>query len=256
MDAEAVKYNEVSTGLLARRGGHRNFVPLSRSFLQERRAGGGAASLSSFVKARRKRALNLYLLCHAFASTEPYDVALSARTWALALGLEPTPSSRVFVSGTFSWLEKNNLVRTQRDGQARRVWLLDESGSGAPYVHDAGDEKARLDYFKLPYVFWFEGWDARLDLSAIAVLLIALSLPSTFSLPQERGGEWYGVSRDTIRRGIRTLHSEKLLSIRSIVTTAPQSPTGRTEQRRYKLAGPFARPNRLPRRRPPAKSAQ
>lgn len=238
----------VTQGLLTRHGGRRDFVPLSRAFLQTRRAGGGPGPLSWFVKARRKRALDLYLFSHALASVEPYDVALSARAWAVALGLPDTPSSRVFISGSWTWLEQHRLVRTQRDGRLRRVWLLDESGSGRPYTHETKDKDKKLDYFKLPHSFWLEGWNERLDLPAIAVLLIALSLPSAFILPQERGGEWYGLSRDTIRRGVGTLRHRELLSMRSTLKAAPLSPTGATEQRRYTLTGSFARQKRLARR--------
>jgi hypothetical protein len=238
VDAEAGTV-AVVRALFATRGGRRDFVPIARSFLQRRQAGGGAAPLSWFVKARRGRALDLYLLAHALASTDPYDVALSARKWAVALGLPDTLSSRVFISATWTWLEDHALIRTERDGRMRRVWLLSESGSGEPYRH--GGSHRQLDYFKLPYAYWIDGWSEQLDLPATAVLLIALSLPSTFVLPQHRGAEWYGLSRDTLRRGLRTLSSHGLLATQVTLRAAPRSPTGATEQRRYKLTGPFAR---------------
>jgi hypothetical protein len=166
-------------------------------------------------------------------------VALSAKAWSLALGLPDTPSSRVFISASWTWLEQHKLIRTERDGRMRRVWLLAETGSGEPYRH--GRSHRHLDYFKLPYLFWLDGWHERLDLPATAVLLIALSLPSTFVLPQERGAEWYGMSRDTIRRGLATLTGNELIATRTTLRATRQSPTGATEQRHYKLIGPFAR---------------
>jgi hypothetical protein len=234
--------------LLTARGGRRDFVPIARSFLQQRQAGGGPGPLSWFVKARRQRALDLYLLVHALASTYPYDIALPARSWALALGLPDTHSSRVFISNSWTWLEHHKLIRTERDGRLRRIYLLDESGSGDPYRHASGSK--RLDYFKLSYTFWLEDWHTRLDLPATSVLLIALSLSTTFILPQERSGEWYGLSRDTVRRGLGILVGLELLSMHATFKAAPRSPTGATEQRRYTLTGPFARQQLKPGRRP------
>lgn len=239
----------MAASLLMSRGGRRTFVPVARSFLQERKRGGGAAPLSWFVKTKRRRALDLYLLAHALASTEPYDVALPANTWALAIGLPDTASSRVSISTSFTWLEQRKLVRSERDGRERRLWLLSESGSGRPYRH--GMVGGGLDYFKLPYAFWNDDWSSQLDLPAIAVLLISLSLPESFSMPQERGGQWYGVSRDTMRRGLATLVDIGLLTSKATYRASARSPTGLIEQRRYTLTGPFAR-QALPKGRAPA----
>jgi hypothetical protein len=251
--AEQSDANAMVQSMLTNRGGRRDFVPVARCFVQQRQVGGGAGPLSWFVKVRRERALDLYLLTHALASTPPYDVALPARSWARALGLPDTPSARVFISSSWTWLEQNRLVRTQRDGRLRRVWLLDESASGEPYQHSTGYKQ--LDYFKLPYAFWSEGWTETLDLPAKAALLIALSLSRTFTLPQVRGGEWYGLSRDTIRRGLRGLVDHGLLSMRVTLRAAPLSPTGSIEQRRYTLVGAFAQEQRRTGRRPPEKSS-
>lgn len=234
----------VATALLASRGGRRAFVPIARGFLQRRGAErrGGPGPLSWFVSAHRERALKLYLFAHALASTDPYDVALPARTWADALGLPETPSGRVSISESWSWIERHRLVRTERDGRLRRVWLLDDSGTGEAYAHAGGG--ARADYFKLPFAYWTEAWDRRLDLPATAVLLIALSLRRTFILPQRQGGDWYGISRDTVRRGIGGLVKHELLTVRGSWRKAPGSPTGATEDRRYSLTGAFAAPLR------------
>ncbi len=253
--ADELTGNPVAKMLLTERGGRRDFVPLARAFLQMRRRGGGAGPLSWFVKARRRRALELYLLAHAVASVEPYDVALPARVWALALGLPDTASSRVFVSSSWTWLEQHGLLRTERDGRLRRVWLLEETGSGAPYAHGSAAKRERLDYFKLPHAFWLEGWNERLSLPAIAVLLIALSLPNTFSLPHERAGEWYGLSRDTIRRGVAELRRHELLAMRATWKATPLSPTGAAEDRRYTLTGSFAAQKRRARRIVPTAEA-
>ncbi len=240
--------NAVATSLLMERSRRRNFVPLARGFLQQRRPGGGAAPLSWFVTAHRHRALQLYLLAHGLASVEPYDVGMPSRVWAAALGLPDTNSSRVSISDSWSWLERHRLVRTARDGRLRRAWLLDDTGSGAPYAHGS-DATAKPDYFKLPHAFWLDGWDVRLDLPATSVLLIALSLRQSFSLPHERGGEWYGISRDTVRRGVGQLREHDLLTMRTTWKAAAGSPTGAAEERRYTLTGPFAAERRRAQRR-------
>jgi hypothetical protein len=241
--ADELTGNLVAAMLLAERGGRRDFVPIARGFLQRRTPGGGAGPLSWFVKSHRDRALELYLMAHALASVDPYDVAMSSRAWAAAIGLPDTPSSRVSISNSWSWLEKHRLIRTKRDGRLRRIWLLDDAGSGASYGHGSASAK-RSDYFKLPHAFWLEGWNERLGLPATAVLLIGLSLRQTFSLPHERGGEWYGISRDTIRRGVGQLLEHQLLNMRVVLRATMRSPTGATEERRYTLAGSFAAKNR------------
>jgi hypothetical protein len=154
--------------------------------------------------------------------------------------MNDTPSSRVFISNTWNWLEQQRLIRSERDKYLRRVFLLNDAATGGPYEH-AADATSRLDYFKLSHRYWLDGWNQRLELPGTAVLLIALSLPKTFMLPQERGASWYGVSRDTIRRGLRELLTHNLLDVRSTFKKAPLSPTGAAEERRYTLQEPFTR---------------
>lgn len=230
---------DVIKRLIDARRGRREFVPIRRSFVQDRRAGGGPAPLSTFVTGRRRRALNLYLLVHSLASTEPWDVALRSWAWALALGMPDTPASRASISRTTTWLDANGLTRSKRDGTLRRIYLLDESGSGSPYTHPARTRSP--DYFKLPYAYWTEQWHNRLTLPGTAVLLIGLSLGTSFVLPLENGSRWYGISRDSLRRGIRELVDLELMSYRTRFKRAPNAPTGATEERRYSLQGPFAR---------------
>jgi hypothetical protein len=232
---------ELLRALLHSRGGRRNFVPIARGFVQQRQKGGGAGPLAAFVEARRHRALQLWLLAHALASSSPWDVALPSRIWAAALGVPDTASARVSISQNWSWLDRQQLTRSERDGALRRVYLLEESGTGTAYTHDS--DSRRFDYFKLPHDYWLDGWSTRLSLRATAVLLIALSLPRTFALPQEHGARWYGISRDTIRRGLGELLTAELLTYRVTFRAAPLSPIGAIEQRRYELRSPFRRPS-------------
>jgi hypothetical protein len=231
---------EVLRRLLLGRGSRRTFVPISRAFLQVPRPKGGAGPLAHFVTARRKRALDLYLLIHAVASSPPHDVVLPARVWAQAIGLEPSRSASVQVSTNLSWLESQRLIETSRAGRFRRIVLLSDDGGGLPYRHPAWDPPGeRSGYLKLSYDYWLERWHTSLDLAATAVLLIALSLPDRFLLPQTHAAEWYGVSRDTIQRGLQSLRDFGLLTYAPVSKIAPSAPTGITVDRLYSLTGPL-----------------
>ena len=215
-------------------------MPLRRSFVQKRQSGGGAGPLAKFVRARRGLALDLYLLGRAVASHEPFDVALHSQVWARALGLAESESSRVTVSTNWSWLEQQRLIETvpREGGRLRAIRFLREDGSGEPYSHPGSD---RGDYFKLPYAYWEAYYPGRLALPAKALLLIALSLGEVFQLPQDRGARWYGLSRDTVARGLSTLLNLGLLEVRVEHRREPLSPSGFTQERHYALRPPFGR---------------
>jgi hypothetical protein len=193
------------------------------------------------VRHRRTRALDLYLLAHAVSSAPPYDVAFPAAVWGRALGLSELSSADALVSKSWSWLEEQGLIRSERDGRLRRITLLQEDGSRRPYRHpgEQGAER-RGHYFKLPYAYWRGNFPNRISLPAKAVLLIALSLREGFLLPTERGEEWYGLSRDSVRRGLRELRLLSLLDMREVRKPAPLLAQGWTLERRYSLRPPFA----------------
>jgi hypothetical protein len=98
----------------------------------------------------------------------------------------------------------------------------------------------REKYFKLPFAFWLRGYDERLNLAGKTVLLIALSLPKRFILPGSQVKRWYGISEDTLERGLDQLSREELLRRRREFKKAPLAPAGYTEQWRYSLLPPFA----------------
>ena len=119
-----------------------------------------------------------------------------------------------------------------------------EDASGVQYVHPS---RAREAYFKLPYAYWLDGWNVKLDLPAKAMLLIAMSLEDGFVLPVEKAKQWYGISADTAARGLKTLADEELLTSRGVRKKAPLAPLGFSYDRRYTLGSPFG--PRGPRRR-------
>lgn len=219
--------------LLDRSG--RDHVPIRRSFVQAPARGGGAGPVASFVRERRARTLDLYLLAHAVASASPYDARFPAVVWARALNVANYPSAGSMVSKQWSWLERQRLVSSQRVGRLREITLLREDGSGRPYVHPGREG----NYFKLPYAYWEGNFHNRMGLPAKAVLLIALSLQDDFLLPSKQGAKWYGLSRETVRKGLRTLRLLGILDMREQQKKAPLAPLGFTLERRYTLREPF-----------------
>ena len=232
-----VSQQETIEALLSRSG--RDNVPLRRSFVQVRQRGGGAGPLSWFVRDRRSRALDLYLLAFALASAPPFDVALPAEVWARMLGLSTYASGRSVVSKNWRWLERRAFITSDRRGRLKAVTLLREDGSGAPYIHPGRDAG---DYFKLPYEYWHANFHNRLSLPAKAVLLIALARVGEFSLPAQHASQWYGLSPDSISAGIRHLRLYGLLETRLVTKPAPLTAKGITQERKYILLPPFGAP--------------
>jgi hypothetical protein len=213
----------------------RDHVPIRRAFVQSSSRGGGPGPLAQFVRERRARTLDLYLLLHAVASAPPYDVTLPSSVWARALDLAGYASAGSVVSKHWTWLESHGLIESRRRGRYREITLLREDGSAKPYVHPGREG----NYFKLPHAYWEANYLNRMGLPAKAVLLIALSLQDDFLLPTEQGAKWYGISRDTVRKGLRILRLLNLLDVQEVPKPAPLAPKGFTLERRYTLREPF-----------------
>jgi hypothetical protein len=220
---------------LLERSGRRTYVPIRRSFVQDPKRGGGAGPIASFVHQRRSRTLDLYLLAHAVASAPPFDVCFPATVWARALGISDQPGAGSTISKHWTWLVQRGLIQSERSGRLRKVTLLKEDGSGLPYKHPGREG----NYFKLPYAYWEGNFHNRMGLPAKAVLLIALSLKDEFLLPTKQGAAWYGLSRDTVRKGLRTLRLLGILEMQEVRKKAPLAPLGFTMERRYTLKEPF-----------------
>jgi len=235
IDDEPASPRETLDDLLDRT--RRNEVPIRRSFLQVpkgRRSEPGP--LKAFVTAGRPRALDLYLLLHSGAAAEPWDVTQPAMSWARMLNMPPTRSSETTISRSWSWLEQERLVRSGRDGRLRKVFLLQEDASGAPYTKPTG---ARRGYFKLSYEYFRQEWHQRLSLPAKATLLICLAQKPPFTLVTERAATWYGISPDTLQRGLDELRNENVLKVWSVMKKAPRARYGVTRVNHYRLREPF-----------------
>lgn len=214
----------------------RDHVPIRRAFVQEL-SGTGCGPLAHFVRERRALALQLWLLLHASASGGDFDTRLHSRVWARALGLAENRHTASLISRNWSWLEQQRLVSKQRDHRLLNVTLLAEDGSGKPYSHPGRSG----NYFKLPHAFWLDGWCDIFDLPTTAALLILLSRRPGTVLPQERAPEWYGISADTLGRGLKGLREHDLVRVTVIKKQEPLSPVGYTWEQRYNLLPPFAR---------------
>ena len=182
--------------------------------------------------------MDLYLLARVLASQEPWDATLAATVWARLLGLEGKNATSL-VSRNWTWLEEQRLVNTRRKGRLREVTILREDGSGLPYEHPGAGEQPEGFYFKLPHSYFALGYPDRMGLPAKAVLLIALSLADDFILPIDHAARWYGLSRDSIKSGLKTLRLLGLLDVRSERKAAPLSPLGYTIQRHYRVRPPL-----------------
>jgi hypothetical protein len=217
----------------------RDHLPLAHAFLQTKTRAGNARPgvLSAFVRSGAERPLAQYLLLHAVASGTDFGVARDSRIWARALGLDfKLTASRTAISKNWAWLERHQLIRRERRGRLGKVILLRDDGSGRKYKHPA---KLGEPYLQLPFSYWRDGWDAKLDLPSVALLLIALSLRDGFILPHRQVNEWYGISSSTLTKGVNGLRGHGLLDVRRNKKDAPLAPEGYTWEYSYTLKPPF-----------------
>lgn len=213
-------------------------TPLRRSFVQQgsqRKPQPGP--LAEIVKSHDETALDLYLLLRTLASADPWDVVRDARIWGRMIGHgSDVDGGAAIVSKAWRRLdEKYGLIERTRSGRLARITVLDESGDGANY------ESPATGYFRVPFDYWLapEAFYVDLSLAAKATLLIALSLKQPFVLPAERGPAWYGISADTIGRGLIELRGKGLISRQFDTVTDWNSPTGKRTDYRFELQMPF-----------------
>jgi hypothetical protein len=242
-EAAATQQDTVSAFIEAsdRRG---RAAPVRREFLQGGRQGVPVPGpLSKIVRSRDEIALDLYLLHRARASSTPFDVSAHSAVWARALGVDAGQGrGSAAVSKVWRRLdEKYRLIRRERRGRFAKIISLREDGSGAPYEVPAGNSWGDR-YFKIPFGYWLdpEGWHNTLSLRGKAALLITLSLQSPFTLPAERAPAWYGISADTLERGLHELVDHGALSRVLRVRKAPLAPAGKTRVVEYERLGVFA----------------
>ncbi len=213
--------------------------PAIRSaFVQERGGSLAPGPLHLFVRERQLFTLQLYLLLHCIARKEPWETALPASTWARALD-KTGRGGEGSVSRAWAWLREHRLVRTERDNRLVRAYLLVEDGSGKPYTRST-------DFFYFPLAYFRDGWHKRLGLAATSVLLIALNKSTRkpwFQLRTEPQSKWYGVSPDTLQRGLDELRDAELLHVHPRRVRDYKARFGTTIVNEYVLLGAFATPS-------------
>ena len=212
--------------------------PAIRSaFIQERGGDRAPGPLHLFVRERRLFALQLYLLLHCVARSDPWDSALPAGTWARALD-KTNVGAEGNVSRAWAWLKDQKLVRTTRHARLVRAFLLAEDGSGKEYTRST-------DFFYFRLAYFTDGWHRELSLAATSVLLIALDKSKHkpwFELRTEPQSKWYGISPDTLQRGLDELHTAGLLHIHPRRVRDHKARYGTTLVNDYILLGAFATP--------------
>ena len=233
--------------LLAKSNRRNQEAPVRRAFVQQKLEGAsGPGPLAAFVTGRDERGLDALLLAIGMASAPPHNIRLDgafAGIWSMAaaIGLPRSKQGVAAMSKVLARLEARRfLVRGRNEKGERAIRLLKEDGSGEPYVHPF-KATPHENYFKLPFSYWLDDYDERLTLASKAVLLIALSLPKWFILPGSQVKRWYGISADTLQRGLDGLLREELIRRSKEYKTAPLAPLGFTEQWRYRLLPPFGR---------------
>ena len=215
----------------------RRAVPIRRSFLQRENRERPSPPLAEMVRRHDSRGLDLYLIVLAQASAGEFDVTHPAAVWARALGIEGE-NPRIAVSKAMGRLLAYELIKRDRVGRRAHIKLLREDGSGQAYEHPA---ESRDKYLQLPHGYWEGAWHKELSLAAKAGLLIALSLPPEFFLVIESGPSRFGVSADTLERGLSELQRKGLLSRRSIYKPDPLTDLGYRTEFRYWLREPCRR---------------
>jgi hypothetical protein len=216
----------------------RSSVPVRRVLLQLPGPPKRPGPLSAFVSGRRALALDLYLMLHAGAASTPWDVRQPAMSWARMLELPQTAGAESTISRNWTWLERQKLARSERDHRIRKMYLLMEDGSGREFTRPTGGERG---FLKLPYAYFHQRWHRELKLPGKATLLLCLAQAPTFTLPTEHASGWYGVSADTLQRGLDELRDLGLLKTWTRAKKAPRTRFGFTMVNHYALQGPFVR---------------
>lgn len=227
----------------------RSGAPILKSFVQnpDKNLKKRSGPLSKFVNNGDLRGLRAFLLLHAIISsggdTGDWSTSLPIGAWARAfdttVDAEPA-SARAAVSKILRRLEDRKLITRASTGKNRlvKVTIVRPDGSGEPYTRPGHRNTDR--FLKLDNRFWTEKLYDQLDISATAMLLVALHEKPGFTLPTEKVPEWYGWSADTAERGFKKLETMGLLHVEKMTRKAPLTDSGLTTVNVYTLMGTFA----------------
>lgn len=188
------------------------------------------------------RGLRAYLMIVAGTSHENDDgwtTTLDSAVWARLMDIDQTATGAAIRSGaskTLNRLESRKLVRCSRARGSTKiaVTLLREDGSGDPYTHPDGSSEPER-FLRLPSAFWTRGYDMKLDVPGLAMLLAIAREKPWSRFPANRMEQWYGWSEDTTLRGARKLLELGLVERRDAYVKTPLSPTGSTLVHEFRL---------------------
>ncbi|MGW7674392.1 hypothetical protein ACWGJX_46320 [Streptomyces sp. NPDC054775] len=237
-DMQAVKATGRDTRAEILRRSIRANVPLRKTFVQAPR---GATSrhgpLRDFVTGRDLRGLKAYLLIVAACSngTDGWSTRHDSAVWARMMDIDQTATEQAARTGAWRALRRlqdRKLITCTRTGTMITVTLLREDGTGAPYDRPMGQSPEDL-YLQIPATFWTKGYDEKVDLPALALLLVVLREKIWSKFPAEKAPDWYGWSPDTHERGLKTLLELGLVERREQFTKAPLAPAGVTMAYQY-----------------------
>jgi hypothetical protein len=189
------------------------------------RGGGGRGGAT-----RLKLYLSFLWLARS-ASRDRAVFAYPAQQLAALLGLPgPGTAGARRVQEALHWLEKEGFVALdRRQGDVTRVHLLDDAGSGDPFLpagplSTQAPKRTQKDrephfYVKLDARFWTQGWITELSGAAVAMLLACLyeqrgRPDEAIWISPRIGRERYDLSDETRNKGLRELVDWGLLELR------------------------------------------
>jgi hypothetical protein len=230
-------------------------VPIRKTFVQKHKgANPRHGPLRDFVATGDLRGLRAYLIALGATSAENTDgwtTTHESIVWARLFDADKyanPQSARTAAWRTLLRLQDRGLITCKRVPGSKKisVTLLCEDGSGSPYTRPDG--KLPEDRFiNLPRRLWTKGYDEKLKMPGLAMLLTIAREKPWSSFPADRADEWYGWSADTTLRGLKELVDLGLVERRENYRKTPLSPTGYTLSYQYRLV-PWMRPKA--RRRP------
>ncbi|MFE6697387.1 hypothetical protein [Streptomyces sp. NPDC057718] len=240
-DIQAVKATGRDTRTEVLRRSIRANVPLRKTFVQApRTAASRHGPLSEFVTGRDLRGLKAYLLIVAACSNgaDGWTTRHDSAVWARMMDIDRTATEQAARTGAWRALrrlQQRNLITCSRSGTTITVTLLCEDGSGSPYERPLGKTEEDL-YLQIPSAFWTKGYDERVDLPTLALLLVILREKNWSKFPAEKAPDWYGWSADTHERGLKGLLELELVERRQEFRKAPLAPSGFTMAYQYQRA--------------------
>jgi hypothetical protein len=218
-------------------------VGIRQTFLQTGKGPkAGPGPLAGFVRGHDALGLDVFLLLVLLGRGSrlgKHFVEVQAGVWTRALGLTGKSANQV-LSRALTRLETRKLVRRVKTRRGVRVQLQREDGSGRDY----SPPPPRDFYFQLPFAYWQEDHYLRLQLPGKAMLLIALGEQAEFELRVAKVPDWYGISAETADRGYEELVRAGIAIYEQGTETAALENPGLRTVKRWRLLGPFERPER------------